>query len=130
MKFHLTVSVRPGGTCRVGRVRGSFHKSSYERFLFYEFVEPMLNYWCNEFVAFTNLSETGPRTRPIFPPTSILRKRDFKRLQSSLHHDVNLERNFTRYLEIYNTMIRLAVFGRFSFSAHILKLLRIFVSYA
>ena len=32
--------------------RGPFHKSSYERFLFYEFVEPVLNYRSYEFVAF------------------------------------------------------------------------------
>ena len=41
--------------------RGPFHKSSYERFLLYEFVEPVLNYRSNEFVALTNLCETGPR---------------------------------------------------------------------
>ena len=34
---------------------GPFHKSSYERFSTYEFVEPVLNYGCNEFVALTNL---------------------------------------------------------------------------
>ena len=39
---------------------GPFHKSSYERFLLYEFVMPVLNYGFNEFVAFTNLCETGP----------------------------------------------------------------------
>ena len=40
--------------------RGPFHKSSYERLLLYEFVEPVLNFWSNEFVALTNLCETGP----------------------------------------------------------------------
>ena len=39
---------------------GPFHKSSYERFLLYEFVMPVINYGFNEFVAFTNLCETGP----------------------------------------------------------------------
>ena len=39
---------------------GPFHKSSYERFLLYEFVKPVLNYRFNEFVALTNLCETGP----------------------------------------------------------------------
>ena len=33
-------------------IRGPFHKSSYERFLLYR---------PNEFVALTNLCETGPR---------------------------------------------------------------------
>ena len=42
------------------RNRGPFHKSSYERFLLYEFVEPVLNYGSNEFVALKNLCETGP----------------------------------------------------------------------
>ena len=41
---------------------GPFHKSSYERFLLYEFVEPVLNYRPNEFVVLTNLCETGPWT--------------------------------------------------------------------
>ena len=41
--------------------RGPFHKSLYERVLFYEFVEPALNYMYNEFVALTTLCETGPR---------------------------------------------------------------------
>ena len=41
------------------RTRGPFHKSSYERFLLYEFVEPVLKYGSNEFVALTNLCETG-----------------------------------------------------------------------
>ena len=41
---------------------GPFHKSSYERFLLYEFVEPVLNYRSNEFVALTNLCETGSRS--------------------------------------------------------------------
>ena len=41
---------------------GPFHKSSYERVLLYEFVEPVLNYRSNEFVALTNLCETGPWT--------------------------------------------------------------------
>ena len=40
--------------------RGPFHKSSYERFLLYELVEPVLSYRSNEFVALTNLCETGP----------------------------------------------------------------------
>ena len=40
---------------------GPFHKSSYERFLLYEFVELVLNYRSNEFVALTNLCETGSR---------------------------------------------------------------------
>ena len=44
------------------RDRGPFHKSSYKRFLLYEFVEPVLNYGSNEFVAVTNLYETGPRS--------------------------------------------------------------------
>ena len=39
---------------------GPFHKSSYERFLLYEFVEPVFSYRSNEFVALTNLCETGP----------------------------------------------------------------------
>ena len=39
---------------------GPFHKSSYERFLLYEFVKPVLNYRSNEFVALTNLCETRP----------------------------------------------------------------------
>ena len=39
---------------------GPFLKSSYERFLLYEFVERVLNYRSNEFVALTNLCETGP----------------------------------------------------------------------
>ena len=39
---------------------GPFLKSSYERFLLYEFVEPVLNDRSNEFVALTNLCETGP----------------------------------------------------------------------
>ena len=39
---------------------GPFHKGSYERFLLYEFVEPVLKYRSNEFVALTNLWETGP----------------------------------------------------------------------
>ena len=42
-------------------IRGPFHKSSYEQVLLYEFVEPVLNYRSNEFVALTNLCETGPR---------------------------------------------------------------------
>ena len=42
------------------RLRGPFHKSSYERFLLYEFVEPVLNYMSNEFVDLTNLCETRP----------------------------------------------------------------------
>ena len=36
----------------------SFHKSSYERFLLYEFVEPMCNCRRKKFVALTNLCET------------------------------------------------------------------------
>ena len=32
-----------------------FHKSSYERFSPYEFIEPVLYYGCNESVALTNL---------------------------------------------------------------------------
>ena len=43
------------------RTRGPFHKSLYERFLLYEFVEPVLKYRSNVFIALTNLSETGPR---------------------------------------------------------------------
>ena len=39
---------------------GPFHKSSYERFVLYKFVDPVLNYGSNEFVALTNLCETGP----------------------------------------------------------------------
>ena len=42
---------------------GPFHNSSYERFLLYEFVEPVLKYGSNEFVALTNLCETGPWIR-------------------------------------------------------------------
>ena len=45
------------------------------------------------------------RTRPIFPPTSIFRKRDFIRFQAPLHRDVNLEN--------YSTMIRLAALDAF-----------------
>ena len=37
-----------------------FHKCSYERSSLYKFVEPVLNYRCNEFVALTNLCETVP----------------------------------------------------------------------
>ena len=43
---------------------GPFHKSSYERFLLYDFVEPVLKYRSNEFVALTNLWETGPWIPP------------------------------------------------------------------
>ena len=39
---------------------GPISKSSYEKFLVYKFVELMLKYGCNEFVALTNLSEMGP----------------------------------------------------------------------
>ena len=39
---------------------GPFHKSLYEQFFLYEFIEPELNYGSNEFVALTNLCETGP----------------------------------------------------------------------
>ena len=39
---------------------GPFHKSSYERVLLYEFVELVLNYRSNEFVAIKNLCEMGP----------------------------------------------------------------------
>ena len=53
------------------------------------------------------------KNRPIFPPTSIFRKRNFIRFQASLHRDGNLE--------IYSTMIRLAVFGRFPSTSQILK---------
>ena len=54
-----------GTTSKVSHVnsttdQGPFHKSSYERFSLYEFVEPVLNYRCNEFVALTNLCETVP----------------------------------------------------------------------
>ena len=42
-------------------ITGPFHKGSYERFLFYEFLEPVVNYRSNEFVALTNLCETGLR---------------------------------------------------------------------
>ena len=38
-----------------------FHKSSYEWFSLYEFVEPVLNYDCNEFVALTNFGDMGTR---------------------------------------------------------------------
>ena len=41
-------------------VWGPFHKSLYERVLLYVFVEPVLNYRSKEFVALTNLYETGP----------------------------------------------------------------------
>ena len=37
-----------------------FHNSSYERFLVYELIEPVLNYGSNEFEALRNLCETGP----------------------------------------------------------------------
>ena len=37
-----------------------FHKSSYKRYLLNEVVEHVLNYVSNEFVALTNLCETGP----------------------------------------------------------------------
>ena len=33
---------------------GAFHKSLYERFLLYQFIEPVLNYRWSEFVALTN----------------------------------------------------------------------------
>ena len=36
-------------------IRGLFHKGSYERYLLYEFVELVLNYGSNEFVALKNL---------------------------------------------------------------------------
>ena len=36
-------------------------RRSKEQVLLYEFVEPVLNYRSNEFVALTNLCETGPR---------------------------------------------------------------------
>ena len=39
---------------------GPFHKSLYEHFLLYEFVAPVLVYGSTEFVALTNLCETGP----------------------------------------------------------------------
>ena len=42
------------------KIWGPFHKSSYEQFLLYEFVEPMLNYGSNEFVSLTKFYETGP----------------------------------------------------------------------
>ena len=41
------------------KTSGPFHKSSYERFLLYEFVESVLNYGSNEFVALVNICETG-----------------------------------------------------------------------
>ena len=69
--FSVLQSVRQGGvlsawlytlfmnelpdTLKARKLRGPFHKSSYERFLLYEFVEPVLNYRSNEFVALTNL---------------------------------------------------------------------------
>ena len=56
-------------SCHLTEIRGPFHKSSYERFLLYEFVDPVLNYMPNEFVALTNLCETGPRTLAIQPLT-------------------------------------------------------------
>ena len=40
--------------------RGPFHKSLYERFLLYEFVEHVSKYESNEFVALTNLCEMEP----------------------------------------------------------------------
>ena len=56
----------PGRVFNLGSVAskssGPFHKSSYERFLLYEFVEPVLNYGSNEIVALTNLCETGLST--------------------------------------------------------------------
>ena len=42
-------------------IRGPFLKSLYKRFMLHESVEPVLNYMSNEFVALTNLCETGPR---------------------------------------------------------------------
>ena len=45
---------------QVMRTWGPFHKSSYEQVLLYKFVEPVLNYRSNEFLALTNLCETGP----------------------------------------------------------------------
>ena len=38
-----------------------FHKSLYERFTLYEFVEPVLN--CNEFLALRIFVKRGPDTR-------------------------------------------------------------------
>ena len=52
--------VKPKSICMNSVAWGPFHKSSYERFLLYEFVEPVLNYGSNEFVALKNLCETGP----------------------------------------------------------------------
>ena len=68
-KFHffiLCMNTEPSSwlvslTRQKDQTRGPFHKSSYERFLLYEFVEPVFNYRSNEFVALTNLCETGPR---------------------------------------------------------------------
>ena len=55
-----TVSFLLVGAFRHLVCRGPFLKSSYERFLLYEFVEPVLSYRSYEFVALTNLCETGP----------------------------------------------------------------------
>ena len=46
--------------CVVEETGAQFHKSLYEQFLLYEFVEPVLNYKCNKFVALTNPCETVP----------------------------------------------------------------------
>ena len=55
------------------------------------------------------------RTRPISPPTSIFRKCDFILFQASLNRDVNLE--------MYSTMIRIAVFGCFPSTSQICEYL-------
>ena len=61
--FHKQKSLKSNKNKNVVFVLVSrFHKSSYERFLLYEFVEPVLNYGCSDFVALTNLFETGPRS--------------------------------------------------------------------
>ena len=39
------------------RTCGLFHKSLYKRFSLYEFVKPVLNYKCNEFIALAYLCE-------------------------------------------------------------------------
>ena len=57
--INLTVADAMHGAGYVYSIWGPFHKSSYERLLLYEFVEPVLNYRSNEFVALKNLCETG-----------------------------------------------------------------------
>ena len=69
--------------------RGPFHKSSYERFLLYKFVEPVLNYRSNEFVALTNLCETVPRFNEIICKTGL------KHISRHLHTSATSSRKNT-----------------------------------